>query len=268
MSVCNAFKQTISLCCVLSLTACAMRQPKLGFRVLPRDPDYLLQAPDSRRTPFSEVLRAYNGFEAGHSSIDLRALMELRIENAYYKEGASRRGLEGFVGTEVAHYLVRPRGLKLLSVQLMENRPASEPGVQHLISPSQTSFNFYRLYYEIVFARSTHSHGSVLLGGTSPEELDTLSAELTDPEKVCYPGSIHCTVFPEACSVSVEMEILVNGAMQTVVWGSRLGDVVQNSRELKLRRLYAGQPAPVEVRLKDSKVLSLPLLPGDQINWR
>jgi hypothetical protein len=44
--------------------------------------------------------------------VELRPQLRLRIENAYYKAGASRRGIEGFLGTEIAKYEVSPRGLR------------------------------------------------------------------------------------------------------------------------------------------------------------
>ncbi len=67
--------------------------------------------------------------------------MELRIENAYYKKGASRRGLEGFLGTEVAYYEVTSNRLQLLSVQPMQELPQDDVPVQRLISQSQMSFH-------------------------------------------------------------------------------------------------------------------------------
>ena len=139
----------------LCLTACVARLSRTYFEVLPNRPHYLLQAPDSRRTPFPEVLKAYNGFEAGRAWIDLEPWMELRVEDAYYEPGAPRTGLAGFLGTEVARYLVRPHGLALVSVHPMANRPNDQPPVQDLISSSKTKFSYYRLYYEIVFSDAT-----------------------------------------------------------------------------------------------------------------
>ncbi len=104
----------------------AMRRgfSRTHFQVIPHSPQYLLRSPpDSHRTPFTEVLKAYNGFEAGHAWIDLTPDMELSIENAYYEAGAMRSGLAGFLGTEVARYAVLSNGLDLLSVQPMKNRP-------------------------------------------------------------------------------------------------------------------------------------------------
>ena len=260
--------KTIVLPCCLLLAACAVRQPNIRFRVLRGSPNDLLRTPDAQKIPFPDVLHAYNGFEAVQSYIDLRPLMELRIENAYYQPGASRRGLAGFLGTEIAHYAVAAQGLQLLSVQSMKSRPTDDKPVGELIAKSETSFKYYRLYYEIVFAKVDHSQGSVLLGADSENEMDRLAAELINPESVCHPGARHCTVFPEACSVSAEMEIVVNGNAQTVVWGTVLGRIITHPRHLNIKRLYAGGPVPIQLNPRDPGILLLPILPGDQINWR
>lgn len=74
-------------CCAVMIfqLSCAFRHGK-AFQVLRGTPAYLLRSPDSRETPLPDVLRDYNGFEPAHSWIDLRPLMELRIENAYYEK--------------------------------------------------------------------------------------------------------------------------------------------------------------------------------------
>jgi hypothetical protein len=209
----------------------------------------------------------FNGFQAGRGWIDLRSLMELRIENAYYEAGASRRGLEGYLGTEVARYAVSTDGLQILSVIPMVGRPAHDPPVQSLIPALEEKFEFYRLYYEIVFARSDNSHGSVLLGANSANELDQLSDQLSNPESICHPAATHCTVFPEACSVSVEMKIRLNGKAQTVVWWTILGSLVRSPHHLVIRRLNNTRLTPIQIDFRDPKALLLPLLPGDDISW-
>jgi hypothetical protein len=226
-----------------------------------------LQDPDHRLIEFPQVLRAYNGYDPGSTWIDLHPLMELRIENAYYQEGARRKGLQGYLGTEVAEYEVLKQGLKLLSLVSMHGRPHDQQPVQDLISPPEMEFKYYRLYYEIFFGHAHESHGSVLLGVNSIEEMTHLTAGLSTPERICYPGAAHCTVFPEACSVSVEMRIFVNGRPQNVVWGTPLRDVVPNPHHLSILRLYKRRAVPVQVSPSDPKALLLPLLPGDRIDW-
>ena len=258
---------TVSLLCLLLFTSCTGRRHRGSFRVLPSSPNYLLRSPDSRETAFTDVLRAYNGFEPAKSWIDLRPLMELRIENAYYEKGASRRGLAGFLGTEVAQYEITPQGLRLLSVQPMKDRPEDELPVQQLIRQAELGYRYYRFYFEILFDRNSDAHGSALLGADSIEELDRLSARLAQPETVCNARSVHCTVFPEACSVSVEMKIIVNGEPQIALWGSVLESVAAHPKHLNVKRLYAGRLRPMKIDSHDRSALRLPLLPGDQIIW-
>lgn len=257
-----------SLACLwLCLSACMARLSRTYFEVLPNSPSYLLQSPDSRRTPFPEVLKAYNDFEAGSAWIDLEPLMELRIENAYYAPGAPRSGLAGFLGTEVARYLVRSHGLALTAVQPMSNRRGDQIPVQDLIANTQTKFGHYRLYYEVVFSQRDHSHGSVLLGADSQAEIEALSAQLSHPEAVWSQRSAHYIVFPEACSVSVEMKVIVNGKPESVLWRTMLKSIVKQPRHMEMKRLYKGELKPVRIDAQDPKSLLLPLLPGDRIAW-
>lgn len=200
--------------------------------------------------------------------MDLRPLMELRIENAYYKPGAQRRGLEGFLGTETAHYEVTENGLRLLSFQPMQNRPESDAPVQNLIAPIQGRYRYHRLFYEVFFRRRNDARGSVLLGANSMDALERLSAEMTEPESVCNSTSTQCTVFPEACTVSVEMQIVVNGKRKTVIWRTVLADVVTApARRVQVERLYRGRLRQIEVDPQDSEDLQLPLLPGDRVSF-
>jgi hypothetical protein len=251
------------------LNSCGLRRAGV-FRVLPGSPDYLLQSPDGHESPFPEILRRYNGFEPGRNGMDLHPQMELRIENAYYQEGMPKRGLNGYLGTEIAHYRVRPEGgLKLLSIQSMKERPADQAPVQELISAVQQHYHYYRFYFEILFRKSSTNRGSVLLGANSQEELSRVAALLTtQPDVACESKSAYCTVFPEACSVSVEMEIVVNGKSKSVIWGSSLGRVITNPRQIRLRRLNDGRLVPVQVDPLDTNALKLPLLPGDRIEWK
>lgn len=258
----------ISICfCVAFGGSCVYRNSH-SFLIVPESPNYLLRAPDAHEIPFPEILRSYNGYEPGRRWMDILPLLEMRLENAYYVKGAPRGGIEGFLGTEIARYKMTAHGLILLSFQSMKDRPAADLPVQDLISRAQMKHRFYRLYFEIFFKRKGF-HGSMLLGADSVPELDRLSSEVDDPEKVCSSDSNDCTVFPEACSVSAEMEIVVNGKNQTVLWRVNLADVVKDHpHHLVLKRFYAGRLTPVQINAEDPNDLKLPLLPGDQVIWR
>jgi hypothetical protein len=208
--------------------------------------------------------------EAAHGLwVDLRSQMELRIENAYYKEGAVKRGILGFLGTEIARYQVRTRGLGLIAVEAtLSQRPRDQPPVQKLLRTSQMRYGYYRFFYAVVFSKRRETGGAVLLGAESSDELDRLGALLlTEPDVICNGQSRHCTVFPEACKVSVEIEIVVNGEPRTVLWGSLLTSVGSGAHHFELLGRSAGGVTPVQVDLSDPNALRTPLLPGDQVKW-
>lgn len=253
----------------LACVCCAKRLPMSSFQVLPATPTYRLRSPDSRETPFGEILREYNGFEPGLAWMDLRPEMELRIEDAYYQPGMPRSGLNGFLGTEVARYTVRSHaGLELLSVQLMADRPKEQLSVQKLIPASQQRRRYFRFYYEVFFRKTGSSRGSVLLSANAKHEIKRLASALArNPDSVCRAGSKNCTVFPEACSVSIEMQIVVNGVARNVIWRSTLSNVVDHPHHVELLRFYKGRLTPVNLDARDEKALDLPLLPGDHVVW-
>ena len=239
-----------------------------AFRVLPAQPNYVLRSPDAKDTPFPEVLSRYSQVDESQGWL-LHPNTELHIENAYYREGAPKHGVANFIGTEKAIYQVRASRLRLISVESgLEQRPADQLPVQDLIGASRLHYRYYRYFFQIVFRQMAGMRGAVLLGANSSDELDRLASRLiTDPDAVCAGQSPNCAVFPQACTVALEIEIVVNGAARSVAWGSPLESVTMHPRKLRLSRLYAGKLTPVEVDAGDPNALRLPLLPGDRVEW-
>jgi hypothetical protein len=185
--------------------SCATRRPAF-FQVLPAEPSYLLRSPDLEDIPFPDVPGHYT--EVGPGWVDLRPEMCLKVENAYFKEGAPRRGLGGFIGTEVAQYRARPSGgLSLISVESkIIQRPKDQPPVSKLIPATLARYRYHRFVYQVIFRAKGETRGAVLLGAGSASEIHQLGAQLlADPDAVCGGQSVHCAAFPEACSVSLEM---------------------------------------------------------------
>ncbi len=245
------------------------RRPTGSFEVVRDKPSYVLRSPESVAIPFPEVLRQYSGFTPGEDWIDLRPHMELRVEHAYYRDGVPRHGIFGFLGTEVAIYQVRVGGgLRLRSVRSMKHRPMDQLPVQRLICAEQRRFRHGRFFFALVFRRSANARSSVLLSADARQEMDALTSRLIrSPESVCEDRSAHCTVFPEACSVSLEIEVTVNRATRTVPYGSTVSDVVVHPRSIRMQRLDAGRMTQVQIDASDPEALRLPLLPNDRITW-
>jgi hypothetical protein len=62
--------------------SCATRHAVTSFHVVPARPDYLLRSPDSKDTPFPDVLGRYAN--VGPGWVELRPEIELRVENAIF----------------------------------------------------------------------------------------------------------------------------------------------------------------------------------------
>lgn len=236
--------------------------------MLPGQPNYRLRAPDASETPFPEVPARFT--QSTPNWVDLRPGMDLRVENAYYREGSAKHDLAHFLGTEVARFEVRNRGdLHLVPAgSLLQERPPGQMRARQLIRGSQRGFRHHRFFYEILLKRKDQLRGAVLLSAATGNEIDQLAERLlAEPASVCGVHSLHCAIFPETCIVSLEMEIEVNGAARTLLWGNSLGNVVAHPRDLQLLRRFQGRLRPVFLDPADPNALRLPLLPGDQVTW-
>jgi hypothetical protein len=262
-------RRNFSVTLALTLCSCAARHNVDTFRVVPAKPEYTLRSPEATSTPFPEVLAEYTN--VGPGWVQLQPDMGLRIENAYYREGAPKRDLSNYIGTETARYRVRTNGmLQQVHVEsTLTQHPADQPSVEQLIANGQTRFRHHRYFYQVTFKRRSRAEAAILLSAASTRDLESLTQKLLrDPESTCAGAQTHCTVFPEACTVSLEMEIIVNGTPKTTIWGSTVANVAAHPSSIELLRRHAGRFTPVALDSADPQALRLPLLPGDRLTWR
>ncbi len=253
---------------LIAASSCASRRGAGHFRVLAAEPNYLLRSPDLRNLPFPDVLASYTG--VGDGWVELRPHMQLRIENAYFQTNAPERSLKYYVGTGTARYRVANNGaLRSLPAEpSLPRPPRDQPAARDLVPPSMARLHYHRYYYQIVFRSKAAERGAVLLAANSEDELQALGHRLAvDPDSLCTGALSGCVVFPKTCTVSLEIEIVVNGAARAVIWGSPVASVVLRPRRLRVMRIYAGRLTPVEIQADDPQALKLPLLPGDQVTW-
>jgi hypothetical protein len=225
---------------ILFSVSCASRHPSAPVQSLKSTPDFL----------------------------DLRPGVRLSVEKAYYAGGIPGRGLNGFLGTQLAAFGVQPNGtLKLLS---LESKPfqggqISQLPADQLVPSYVRGRRAYRFFYAVAFARSSRPSASVLLAARSLKEVEELSTQLkTAPDRVCSPQSTVCTVFPEGSTVSISMEIVVNEMPKVVLWGSVLGSVTGGRPASSFERKTSTHYEPVTLA---TEPLRTPLLPGDRINF-
>jgi hypothetical protein len=78
-------------------------------------------------------------------------------------------------------------------------------------------------------------------------------------------------VIPRRVALNPFLVITVNGAETTVPIGSTIRAATHLERlppELKLYKLYAGKPVPVEIDPSSPEILGLVLTGGESISWK
>jgi hypothetical protein len=261
----------VAFVALLLISCAAKRQALIGpgaFRVIPATGEYRLRAPDASESSFNDTLNRYRDQSVGW--VDLQSRTELHIEAAYYRDGSADHTLSNYLGTEVARFQIRSNGhLQLTSVQSgLKGVRGKQTPVQDLVPRSQRRYHYSRLFYSVRMNRTGDTRTAILLGANTTSELGRLTMQLfADPGSVCGPKSTHCTVFPETCTASLDIEIVVNGVTRTVAWGNALSSIAASPRHVEMQRLDAGRLVPVEIDSNDPRALRLPLLPGDRITW-
>lgn len=253
---------------ILSLLgSCGQRRRPEFFQVRPGQPSYFIRSPDRTEVSFPETVGAYGDRSAGWVALGQR--MVLKIEIAYFKDGSPKRDITSFLGTEIQTIKASPNGqLRPSELRPLASRPQNQPSVSTLLPLRQLRLRVHRFFFQVAMHPTTGKAGAVLLSAGSRDEIERLSAGMIqNPGDVCGNGRPNCTAFPDGCSVSLGMEVMVNHAPKTILWGSSLASVVGQRIGFTIHRLHAGRLYPIVMDAADRETLRLPLLPGDSVAW-
>lgn len=248
--------------------ACALRTTDT-FRVLPGEPQYLVQSPDLDRTAYDQVLRAYTPQDRGW--IELKPRMGLFIQYALFREGSTEHTLENYLGTESIRYEVEGRGklAEFGEVSRMEPRPQDAPPVDQLISKRQREKKHHRFFFQVVIYTPEAQRVAALISSDSPEELQSLTEKLQSGVTAMEDVSAdNYALLPENASAAVEFSFTVDGSPTRAVWGARLSRFIAGSPQPQLLRLYKGKWRRVDFDPEDRQSLAMPLLPGDRVELK
>src|SRR4029079_10149995 len=101
-------------------------------QVLPKQPHYIVRAPDRTETTFLDVARKYGDQFAGW--VTLGPPMTLKIESAYFEQGAARRDISTYIGVETQTLETRPNGqLHPTGLAALPNRFQDQPAVASVL---------------------------------------------------------------------------------------------------------------------------------------
>jgi hypothetical protein len=247
--------------------------------------DFILQSVPMR--PNESFYNAY-GYRAGHSGLDLKPSIRLKIERAYFhppRAGEEEHGEKDFLGLSTSYFdveLTAEKKIRFLQVGDIGYSPASlaqsdREGSSDLALSSLPPESSYRLFFYAYFVPERHKRSAVIIGGKSASQLDELDRQLRAmPEQGCKntaASAVTCMEFDGFVAVSSQIKVELNGRTKFLDWGAKVKDVlpmnsgVKALRSLRMQRRYLDTYYEVRFDLKDLNVLSLWLVGGDRLTW-
>jgi|GEM_PF-2576437 len=203
------------------------------------------------------------------------------------KPGALEVNVEGLAGFETSYYDVQPRtggGVEFVLSSVEQNRIGK---LTH--PPAPTAFHFTIApdirQFRLLFLRrlSLADRDISLLGGASwgvllasAQRFDTVPGSVA--ECTTTPG-LQCVAVTAKTAILSEVVVSVNGRPAYLPIGGNLAELLNNAgfetqeqqdaalANLKIERLWHGQPYPVQIDTKDSRTFGLTLFPGDRVSW-
>ncbi|MGA9623005.1 MAG: hypothetical protein WBL65_06875 [Bryobacteraceae bacterium] len=179
------------------------------------------------------------------------------------------------VGYETAWYAVQPKsgqiGFAITPLSAERHiqgkvEPAAAPATNHLKFEPQAAY--YRLFYKTDQGQVVE----VVLAAPTRAELDRQTRKFnSDPALCAQVPTQACVVIPKRVALNPFLVIAVNGSDTMVPVGSTVRAAIHLDRvppDLKVYKLYAEEPVPVEFDRSSPEILGLVLNGGERISWK
>ena len=245
--------------------------PRAAWRLLhadDRQTGYVDLGPETRLQVVSPILR--EGTPADAPILDAS-----NLTGEGNRLTLTLKSTSNLVGYETAWYAIQPKAgqigfaiTPLSAEKHIQGRvePAAAPATNYLKFGPQAAY--YRLFYKADQGEVVE----VVLAAPTRAELDRQTQVFnSDPALCAQVPSQACVVIPKRVALNPFLAITVNDNETTVPVGSTLRAAIHVERvppELKVYKLYAGKPVPVEFDRASAEILSLVLNGGEKISWK
>ena len=239
----------------------------------------------------SQGLFANYGYWAGKGVMDLRAGLRLEVERAYYRDTAlnmAAKSLANYIGTSDATYEIEEKQGRNIHFRL--NGVAYKPhelssrhdrGIPDFTLPKFASpAPFYRLLLATDFVPDRIKRAALLVGAATIDQINAVTklfqarhglgcADLTQANNVI------CVEFDGEVTVSPEVQVVVNGQIKYLIWGSTIRRLFAEQqvgqltipKTLHIERLFDTQYSEIHFPPDDDAILDLTLVGGDRVSW-
>ena len=246
--------------------------------------DFILQILPSR--PNEAPFMSYSRF----GGLDLHPGMRLKIERAYFRHVAEAQGesddLRDFQGVSTNYFDLESADRSRVRVRQVGNTRYSSAAVAEVAKEDLRDLQLrsiseplkYRLLFYNYVVPQQKRISAAIIGAPNIDGLNNLEEKVrSDPESPCTQIEVNagssCMRFEGAVTVSPQISIIVNGSARFVDWGMKLRNVLPDRvqakklKSLRIRRKFMNSYYDFYFDRRDSSILSLWLLDGDDLTW-
>jgi hypothetical protein len=245
--------------------------PRIAWRLLhadDRQTGYVDLGPETRLQVVSPILRE-------GAPPDAPILEASNLTGEGNSLTLTLKSTPNLVGYEVAWYAIQPKaghiGFAITPLSAERHirgrvEPAAAPATNYLKFEPQAAY--YRLFYKADQGEVVE----VVLSAATRAELDRQTPTFNSgPAPCAQVANQACVAIPKRVALNPFLAITLNGSETTVPVGSTVRSAIHVERlpaDLKVDKLFAGKPVPVEFDRASPEILGLVLNGGERISWK
>ncbi len=221
--------------------------------------------------------------------VNLTSGMRLHINRSMFRDApGGAETVASYLGERTVYYrIVDKQGNELaLKLSGIENSAGRQSKPDRQFQDTRLAQDFpanraLRLFLFTLFVPNHQRRAALLIGAQTPEELTQATAAIAkDPEIPCEQLSssgIECASLDGTVSMSVDMDVVVNGKMNYFPIGSTGESVLESIpkhelagalKTLRIQRLFRGKYAELEFNHNSRALSQITLFAGDRLSWK
>jgi hypothetical protein len=248
--------------------------------------DYILQNVPTR--PSDSLFNAY-GYRIERSGVNLKPNLRLKIERAYFS--TTDKSDKNYLGVSTVIFDIATNSdgsLHFQQSQPIRYNPDSLSQTDNERSRDLAILNlkpqkFYRVLFYTHQVPTDQNFSAALIGSDDSAHLDDFEQKMrADPGASCSSSTtksgenapatnndVQCLTFRGFATVSVQIQVELNGQPKYIDWGTKVTSVVPDKslKSLKIQRLFANSYSPIQFNPRDPAIQDLTLVGADHLTW-
>jgi hypothetical protein len=238
--------------------------------------DYILQNVPTR--PSDSLFNAY-GYRIERSGVSLKPNLRLKVERAYFS--SSEKSDKNYLGLSDVLFDVTPNSdgsLQFQQAQALHYAPDSlaktdHEGSRDLAILTLKPQKHYRVLFYTHQVPADQNFSAAIIGADDPARLDAFEQAMRADAGASCSSSTHddiqCLEFRGFVTVSVQIQIELNGKPKFVDWSTTVKAVVppKSLKSLKIQRRFGNSYYDVTFNRSDKNILDLTLVGADRLTW-